>query len=330
MPVSIRDIAHQTGLSVGTVSRALKNQEGLTEATRVRVSEVAHALGYDFSRLKQGRIRRVVFLLHRQHEGESASQFFSPVLQGAEAACRAAGVALSLITSDPSEPLLDQIRVHQADAILCAGFFEPEILTALRHTNKPIVLLDARFSGINSVTPDHRLGGWLATRHLIQSGRKRIAMIGGSLAHFSIAERARGFRQALFENKMLADPALEITIDDVHDLAASVRRALTALMSLSKPPDAVFCYNDSTALAVLKCCNEQGIKVPFQLAVIGFDDIVTAAQAIPPLSSIRIDKQALGVAGINMLLHQTQATSSSVREVVQPVTLVVRESSSDD
>ncbi len=76
MAVSIRDIASQTGLSVGTVSRALKNQEGLTEATRVRVSEAAHALGYDFSRLKQGKIRRVVFVLHRQHEGESASQFF--------------------------------------------------------------------------------------------------------------------------------------------------------------------------------------------------------------------------------------------------------------
>jgi len=333
MTVSIRDIARQTGLSVGTVSRALKNQDGLTETTRVRVSKVAHAMGYDFSRLKQGKIRRVVFLLHRQHEGESASQFFSPVLQGAETACRQAGVALSLITSGPTEPLLEQIRLHQADAIICAGYVEPEILTALRHTNKPMVLLDARQAGFHSVCPDHRLGGLLATRHLIQNGRKRIAMISGSLAHFSIAERARGFRQALFDNKMLADPALEINLDDVHDLHASIARAMDYLIHLPQPPDAVFCYNDSTALEVVKYCHQRGIKIPSQLAIIGFDDIQAAAQSIPPLSSIRIDKHALGATGIGMLLHQAPATDSpllSTNETIQPVTLIVRESTCDD
>ena len=330
MAVSIRDIASQTGLSVGTVSRALKNQEGLTEETRVRVSEAAHALGYDFSRLKQGKIRRVVFVLHRQHEGESASQFFSPVLQGAESACRQAGIALSLMTSGPTEPLLEHIRLHQADAIICAGYVEPEILTALRHTNKPMVLIDARQPGFSSVCPDHRLGGLLATRHLIQSGRKRIAMISGSLAHFSIAERARGFRQALFENKMLADPALEVCLNDVHAFEQSVAAAMEFLRSLPQPADAVFCYNDSTAIEVLKYCERHGIKVPYEMAVIGFDDIALAAQAMPPLSSIRVDKQALGSLGIELVLKQTPASDTSLTESIQTVTLVVRESSCDD
>ena len=303
MTVSIRDIARHTGLSVGTVSRALKNQEGLTEATRVRVSEAAHAMGYDFSRLKQGKIRRIVFLLHRQHAGDSAAQFFSPVLQGAESACREAGIALSLVTSAPSEPLLEQIRLHQADAIICA------------------------------VCPDHRLGGFLATRHLIQQGRQRIAMLSGSLAHFSIAERARGFRQALFENKMLADPQLEISLDTMHDLTAGVGNAMDVLMRLPHPPDALFCYNDITALEVLKYCHAHGIKVPAQLAVIGFDDIAPAVQAMPPLSSIGIDKQALGMAGVALLLSHTPSISSperAVTERIEPVRLIVRESSCDD
>ena len=330
MAVNIRDIARQTGLSVGTVSRALKNQEGLTETTRVRVSEAAHALGYDFSRLKQAKIKRIVFLLHRQHESESASHFFLPVMQGDEAACRAARIALSLVTSSPSEPVLEQIRLHQADAIVCAGYFELEILTALRHTNKPMVLLDAIESGFDSVTPDHHLGGWLATRHLIQSGRQRIAMISGSLAHFSIAQRARGFRQALFENKMLADPALEICLDNVQALTISVAAAMDTLMHLPKPPDAVFCYNDSTAIAVLNYCQTHGIKVPHQLAIIGFDDITAAAQATPPLSSIGIDKHALGTAGIELLLNQSMQKSMQATKNIHPVTLIVRESSCDD
>ena len=95
--VTLRDIASETGLSIGTVSRALKNQGGMTEATRGVVREAAIRLGYDFSLLKKGRIRRIAFLLHSQHNTLTSSPFFTPVLHGAEEACRREGIALSLI-----------------------------------------------------------------------------------------------------------------------------------------------------------------------------------------------------------------------------------------
>lgn len=327
MAVTIRDIAKATGLSLGTISRALKNQSGLTEATRVRVFEVARQLGYDFSKLKSGRVRRIAFLLHRQHNTLSSSPFFSPVLHGAEAACRREGIALSFVAIGPAEPVMEQIRVHQPDAILCAGFFEPEILHAIRAAGKPLVLIDMYLDDFTSINPDNRLGGYLATRHLIQSGRKRIAMLSGPSAHYSIQERVHGFRKALYDAKMLANPELEIAIPHHANEEASVKKAMLKLLAMTQRPDAVFCYNDTTALTAMQACLEAGLKIPHDIAIVGFDDISAAAKSNPPLSSIHVDKEALGAEGVAMLLRKAQDEAVDKTLAVQ---LMIRESSTDD
>lgn len=326
--VTIRDIAEATGLSIGTVSRALKNQAGMTELTRDKVRQAAARLGYDFSQLKKTRIRRIAFLLHSQHNTLASSPFFSPVLHGAEEACRRQGIALSFIVVGPAEPVLDQVRVHQPDAILCAGFFEPEVLSALMLSGKPLVLVDMHRRGLTSVNPDNVLGGYLATRHLLRSGRRRIAMLSGSPAHYSIQQRNRGFRQALFEAKVHADPALEVIVPTMGEGDDGVVEAMRSLLRLPKRPDAVFCYNDSTALVAMKTCQNEGLKIPYDIAVVGFDDISGAAAAVPPLSTVRVDKEALGAAGIERLL--SQKPDDAPTEMILPVEMIVRESSCDD
>lgn len=327
MAVTIRDIARATGYSIGTVSRALKNQDGLTDKTRARISAVARELGYDFGKLRDADVRRIAFLLHRQHNTQSASPFYLPVLHGAEDACRKRGIALSFVVVGPAEPVLDLVRLHQPDALLCAGFFEPELVAALRDTGKPLVLLDMRLPGYRSVNPDHALGGFLAARHLLQMGRRRIAMITGPLAHHSILERYRGFRKALFEARMLADPGLEIQLPSIGDVQDNVRQAVDGLLAREPRPDALFCYNDSTALAAMHHCLERGLKIPHDIAIVGFDDISAAAGAVPPLSSVKIDKDALGHMGVELLLEKTAAPGL---EQTLAVELVVRESSNDD
>jgi len=325
--VTLRDIAAATGLSIGTVSRALKNQAGMTEATRNTVREAALRLGYDFSQLKKGRIRRIAFLLHSQHNTLTSSPFFSPVLHGAEEACRREGIALSLIVVGPAEPVMDQIRLHQPDAIVCAGFFEPEVLSALQQVGKPMVLVDMHRRGFTSINPDNMSGGYLATQHLLRTGRKRIAMLSGSLAHYSIQQRNRGFRQALFDAKVHADPSLEVNVPTMGEGEEGVIEAVRSLLDLPKRPDALFCYNDSTALVALKYCLGEGLRIPSDLAIVGFDDIAAAAAAIPPLSTVRVDKEALGRAGVECLLHKPEEQSP---QITLPVEMIVRESSYDD
>jgi DNA-binding LacI/PurR family transcriptional regulator len=233
-------------------------------------------------------------------------------------------VALSFYVVNPAEPVAELLRAQQPDAILCAGYFEPELVAVLRDSGKPLVLVDMHLPGFSSINPDHHLGGYLATRHLIRTGRRRIAMISGSLAHYSIHQRARGYRKALFDARMLADPALEVHVPTSGDPAEGVREATRRLLALSPRPDALFCYNDSTALEAMQTCLDAGLKVPADIAIVGFDDISGAAQAIPPLSSIAIDKEALGAAGVELLLEKQTA------EHTLPVQLIVRESSYDD
>ncbi len=325
--VTLRQIAGATGLSIGTVSRALKNQAGMTEVTRKTVRDAALRLGYDFSQLKKGRIRRIAFLLHSQHNTLASSPFYSPVLHGAEEACRREGIALSFIAVGPAEPVMEQIRLHQPDAILCAGFFEPEVLGALQQVGKPMVLVDMHRRGFGSINPDNMRGGYLATQHLLRSGRKRIAMLSGSLAHYSIQQRNRGFRQALFDARVLADPELEVIVPNMGEGDEGVFEAMRTLLSLPKRPDALFCYNDSTALAAMKYCLNEGLRIPYDLAIVGFDDIAAAAAAIPPLSTVRVDKEALGRAGIESLLNKSEDNPCPI---TVPVEMIVRESSYDD
>jgi DNA-binding LacI/PurR family transcriptional regulator len=249
------------------------------------------------------------------------------VLHGAEAACRREGIALSFIAVGPAEPVLGLIRLHQPDAILCAGFFEPEVLAALQQIGKPIALVDMHRRGFTSVNPDNMRGGYLATQHLLRAGRKRIAMLSGSLAHYSILQRNRGFRQALFDAKVHADPDLEVIIPTMGEGDEGAVDAMRSLLSLPARADAVFCYNDRTALAAMKYCLNQGLKVPHDIAIVGFDDIAAAAAGTPPLSTVRVDKEALGRTGVELLLRKPDENPS---QITVPVDMIVRESSCDD
>jgi len=322
-PVTIRDLARYAGVSTGTISRALKNEPGLTESTRQMVLSAARELGYDFCKLRRKRIRRLAFLLHRQHNTAASSPFYSPVLHGAEEACRKQGIVLSFLAVGPADGLNEQLRMHAPDAIVCAGFFEPELLAALRASGKPIVLIDMKLRGYSSVNPDNHMGGQLATRHLIGLGRERIAMISGPLSHYSVRERNRGYRQALFEAGMLADPRLDVTLADGIDLEAGAFEAMQSLLALPHPPDAVFCYNDAAALVAMRCCLAAGLTVPHDMSVVGFDDIPGALLGHRPLTTLRIDKKELGALGVELLLRGAQ---EAPLEKVAPVELIVRAS----
>ncbi len=326
MPVTIRDVALAAGVSIGTVSRALKNQRGLSDDTRRHVRETARRLGYDAERLRGDKVKRLVFLLHRQHSSFSTNPFFSHVLQGVEEACRELGAAPTLLATGPADPVRDQIRLHEPDALVAAGYFEPELLALLAGMELPMALVDYWMPGMRSVNPDNVAGGHLATRHLIETGRHRIAYLAGSLAHFSIREREQGYRRALFEAGMLADPDLEVVAPPGlgHDQGAEV--AMRQLLRLRERPDAVFAYNDSAALAVLRVCREAGLRVPQDLAIVGFDDIPAAGFATTPLTTLHVDPELLGRTGVELALHGDDMP----QEITLPVRLVVRQSTAGE
>jgi DNA-binding LacI/PurR family transcriptional regulator len=330
MGTTIRDVARAASVSIGTVSRALKNQPGLSEATRTRVIEVAQQLGYDSAQLRT-RIRRVTFLLHRQHNNFAVSPFFSHVLNGFEEACRERRLVPSVLTAGPTQDLAQQMRLHAPDAIAVAGFVEPELLVHLHSLNRPTVLIDLRAPGFRSVNIDNIKGASLAMQHLFALGRRRVAFIGGSLAHHSISQRALGYRLAYFQAGLLFDPMLEINTQPglAADLAAAdaMERLIVQARVQSNPlPDAVFAYNDAAALAAMRVCLAHGVRVPQDIAFVGFDDIPAAAQSTPPLSTVTVDKEALGRRGVELLLEDSPNTLDPADTLV-PVNFIPRASS---
>ena len=321
--VTIRDIAQAAGVSIGTVSRALKNQRGLSDETRREVREVARKLGYDPARLRSAKARRLVFMIHRHHSSFSLNPFFSQVMHGVEEACREFGVVPTMLSAGPADPVRNLLRMHEPDALMAAGFFETEVIDLLRGMDLPLALVDFWMPGCRSVNPDNLHGGYLATRHLLERGYQRVAFLAGSLAHFSIRERERGYRRALFEAGVLADPDLEVTAPPGMDTQAGAEAAMRMLLKLRPRPDAVVAYNDMAALMAIRVCEAAGLRVPDDIAFVGFDDIAAAAYGSIGLTTLRIDKEALGRTGVELVMHGEDMP----QDIVQPVELVVRESS---
>ena len=322
MPVTIRDVARAAGVSVGSVSRALKNQRGTSDATRRHIRAVAQGLGYDWSRLRSDSPQRLAFLVHRQHSTFATNPFFAHVLHWVEEACRGLGVVPTLLAAGPADPLRDQLRLHQPDVLLAAGFFEAEMIELLESLQLPLALIDLWMPGLPSVNPDNELGGCIATRHLLQAGRRRIAFLGGSLAHFSIRERERGYRRALYEAGVLGDPALEIIAPPGLNAENGAAEAARLLLQQPAKVDAIFAYNDAAALAAMRMCQTLGRRVPDDIAIVGFDDIPAAAGALIPLTTIRVDLEALGRTGVDLLV----GAGTPDRQITLPVDLVVRAS----
>lgn len=319
--VRVRDIALRAGVSPGAVSRALNFRAGLSEETRRRIIETAREMGYDFSRLHEGKIKKILFVLHRQHNTSHAMGFYSPLLLAVENACREHGIALSFLALGPTDNVTQQIGKHSPDALLCVGFIEPEIIGILREMPLPIVLVDHAIPGLTCVNPDNYQGSMMLTRHLIEKGHRRIAFLASSMAHYSIYQRERGYRQALFDAGILLSPQYEATAPALSDLNASLEYSLNELMSLPEPPDALFCYNDAAAIVALYYCQTRGIKVPEELAIAGFDDIELAAHVNPALTTLAVDKPALGRTAVEKLIAQ-----SEVSETLLPVALKIRAS----
>jgi len=321
--VTVRELARAANVSIGTVSRALKGQSGLSEQTRAEVLRIAQEMGYDLGKLRTGKPRRLLFLYSRQLSSLATNVFYSIVLHGVETACRDAGVSLSLLSVGAGDDLPALVRRHEAEGLIGTGHFDADTVEAMRACDIPLVLVDHFHAAVHCVNDDNLHGALLATRHLLQGGARRPAMIVGPLSHNSVALRAKGFRRALFEAGLLADPEFEVMLDMTLPYDEAGRLAMRQLLALPNPPDAVFAYNDETALHAMAACEEAGLRVPEDIRFVGYDNIAAAARGRPALTTIHVDKEALGREAVLCLLEGRVDAGNTLL----PVELVVRETS---
>ncbi len=329
--VGVAEVAQLAQVSIGSVSRALKGQVGVSAKTRERVLRAAESLGYDTQYLRPSVITRIGFLIHRGPNARSTNTFYPSVLHGAAEACRERRIRISYLTIGPEDDVSDLIAHQEVDGLLCIGYFEPELLERIRATNTPVVLVDHFDPNLSSVNSDNFHGARQVVSHLIQSGRRRIGFIAGPLEHHPIAERHRGYRAALSYGGLVADPKLEVIYPlegDQNAINSRVKRAVKTLLGRAAPPDAIFAFNDDTASAAIQTCQAMGLRVPEDVAFAGFDDVPTAAYLNPTLTTIAVPKEELGIKGVELLLRGNEP--HGISHLVVPTALIVRESSSGD
>lgn len=305
--VTIKDVARACGVSTQTISRVINDKSDVSSATREKVLAVIEQMGYQpnavAKSMRQGSRIIGVIVTGLKYKG------ISTTLNGIAQAAQRKGYSvivksLESFDSTGMRPLIQSLISHQVQGILYAA---PEVgdnwaFIQKRFTSQklPMVFLKGNPSSAPmTVSIDNYHGAYLITRHMIDRGYKHIGHISGPLTWWESRERVRGWRQALYDAGLDAPDHALIEGDwssERGDQASAI------LLKNYKEIDAIFAANDQTALGVLCHTWRNGIKVPQQLAVGGYDDISESGYFSPPLTTVRQDFYGLGEVGVDKLL----------------------------
>lgn len=317
MAVTLRDVAEHAGVSIGTASQALNHNPKVTEETRQKVLSAAGELGYHpkrrvhiYSPTNQEPLSVIGILTkHDVFDISLANPFYSYIYAGVEQECRRRGMSVMFSSVDVDEenrPLSwpPMIREGKIDALLLLGtMLEDSADSIAAYTDVPVILIDSYAPDLDydSIVTDNRGGAVKAVEHLISLGHTKIGLIGANLqSPFSILERREGYLQTMMRHGL--DP--EKYLVDSPLTRTGGEDGMRWLLQHRPDMTAVFVCNDDTATGVYHVANDQGVSIPEELSVIGFDNTYICQGMHPALSTINIPKQWMGMLGVQALLDR--------------------------
>ena len=335
--ITMKDVAQAAGVSTQTVSRVINNTSYVSVDTRQRVERVIDDLGYLPSTLarslsQQRSYTLGVVLFGLKHVGPSRT------LNGIAYAAEKLNYMLLMKELDEHysvenvKSVIDSLLSRQVDGIIWAA---PEIGESHAWLRKhfesipvPIIFLAMEpREGIPSVTTDNYAGSLLAVQHLLDIGRKQIAHLSGPMFWWEATERKRGWRETLLKTGFEAS---ETYCAEGTWSPVSGEKAFQQLLESYPEMDSIFVANDQMALSVLREANRLGIKVPEELAIVGFDNIPESEHFYPSLTTISQDLQLVGETAVKVIVEMIQARQENIPIIPQSTfvtpTLIVRES----
>lgn len=329
----MKDIARDLNVSVVTVSKVLRNHSDISAATKERVLQRMKELNYRPNLAARTLVTGRTYMLGLVVPGLMHT-FFAELARALSREIRAKGYSL-VISSSEEDPELErqeigQLLARQVDALIVASAQSgPESFCDIAARRVPFVLIDRKIAGLkhNYVGVDDEKVGKLATRHLVECGRRRIAHIRGPELSPGIA-RFEGYRAALaeagqpFTQELVAAGAESDDRGDVSGFDAMQR-----LLALDPRPDAVFCFNDPTAVGAMKAILGAGLRIPEDIAIIGAGNVHNADLLRVPLSSIDQKNSEIGqrTAELTLRLIESQSSAPPKTVLLEPE-LVIRES----
>ncbi|WJQ05929.1 LacI family DNA-binding transcriptional regulator [Geobacillus stearothermophilus] len=325
---SIKDVAKRANVSTATVSRVLRNAGNVTEETKQRVLEAIEALNYQPNVL--GRyLRRMETETVLVIVPDITNPFFSKVLRGIEAVALEHGYQVLLGDTQNDvrleEQYLNLLPQRQVDGmIFLTARIRKELVEEMAR-QFPIVLACEYLEGadIPTVSIDNISSARKATEHLIGLGHRRIAHLSGPMDVILSRDRLRGYHQALVQHEIDADPALVQEGDFTYESGYSLT---LKLLALENPPTAIFAANDEMAIGAIKAVRHRGGRVPYDVAIVGFDDIQMASIFEPAVTTIAQPMFEIGEQAMKLMLQLIEGSGVERRQFVLPDRLVIRDS----
>jgi len=333
LAIRLKDIARDLGISTVTVSKVLRGNKDISEKTRARVLKRMQELNYKPNMLARGLASGRTYTVGLVVP-DLVHPFFAEFAKSLAGTLRGAQMALLLASSEES-PELEQQEIRtllgrNVDVLLIAScqaqlksFYE------LGDERTPFLLVDRNFPYLAAhfVGSDDYEIGRIATEHLISIGKRRIAHIGGRVMSPSV-ERLRGYRDTLRRHQLESAEERIVTRERVEESGDDAGyQAMQELLSLRNRPDAVFCYNDLTAIGAMEAARAAGLSVPEDIAFVGAGNLRYARYLRIPLTSVDQQPEKLGLRAGELALEVMATPEMSCKTLLLPPKLVVRHSS---
>ncbi len=331
MSLTIKDIANLANVSQATVSRVINNSPKVKQKTRERVLKVIEDTSFfpkvSARALNSGRNYNIgLLILYDVFKSQFPAEFLPGILSGLTRELSAQGYMLSVFLDQAADKEVDDGLINRnLDGVIVLGL-ETNTRLAFRISKRklPIVLLNHRFQDLSfsSVMTDDQQGAFIGTRHLIEQGHRSIAFMEGNPRYYTSHARRTGYLQALEEAGLPANPVL-MRVGEYDE--AHAYRETKALLATGADFTAMYVSNDIMALGVLQALRSEGLRVPENVSLVGFDDAQFATAIDPPLTTVRKPRSQMGTEAARMLLERIDRGDSVPEEhVVLPTKLIVR------
>ncbi len=330
---TLREVAKQAGVSLGTASNVLNNKANVSAEIRNRVLSAVNALGYKHpvrTDTMSSAPFAVIGVISKREPDLPINPFYSHVMAGIDRECQRHNLSLMYANVDVDNlnrpnALPPMLLERQVDGIIMIGtFVEDTIHRVGKSVNMPVVLVDGYAPGsiYDSIVSDNLMGAFHAVKYLIDEGHTHIGLVGAVLdAYPSIRERRKGYIKALRSASIA-----EEFIEDSPLTRAGGYNATVALLQRAPSITAIFACNDEVAIGAMTAAREMGRAIPDDLSLIGFDDIDLTQEITPALTTVHVDKVLMGVLAVRYLRDRAENPGRPAMTTTLGTTLIIRES----
>lgn len=331
MRVTLKDIAQRSGVSVNTVSLALRNMPSVKQETRENILQIAEELGY-FGQKGKTEMRNIglVSTGERLRDSYFYMSFHQYILSTAHEYNYNLMVFNGASCDVDPEDLRHKFESNSIAGVIILGDMEERIAAKVAQCGVPVIATGTRYEELQvcTIIEDNLKGGWMAVKHLVERGYRKIGFLGNPNHSTGFMERYQGYLGAMTQFGLPIDPEHVIVGMDRNQVY-DYDQIFAALARCEDKPEALICTNDNMAMIGMKALLAQGFSVPDDVALVGFDNTVIGKMAIPSITSVDVHCAAQAEACVKKLISFIQSGETSAERVVLPVTLAEGESVGD-